>query len=466
MAPGDAQEAAKNLQQSIETKAESKSLVRLLKKNGEVVDAELFGKFVCDENKNLVQFNGVIRDITERIKSEEALKKSEANLKAVFNSSLQGILLLDQDMNIQFANKVAEEKSKRLLKLPTCEGLNLLELAGKYATEKNLNWLKANFQKALGGKIVRDEQPGLGYWWTINFEPVFKDEQVTSVCLSVLDITERKRGEEALRKSEERSRFALDVIETGYWDLNLIDHTAQRSLRHDQIFGYETMLPQWTFEMFLEHVVPEDRGAVNQKFQQAIESKGDWNFECRIIRRDGEQRWILAKGRHRLDSRGQPQLMGGIVQDITARKRAEEALKKSETLLNETGRMAKVGGWEFDVNTMEQVWTEEVSRIHEVDKSYQPTVSKGIDFYTPESRPVIERAVQRAIEHGEPFDVELEIITAKGNLRGIHAIGKPDQNTIKFLAFSKTSRTANRRRKRLPGARRASDLWCKIPRTR
>ena len=54
-------------------------------------------------------------------------------------------------MNIQFANKVAEEKSKRLLKLPTCEGLNLLELAGKYATEKNLNWLKANFQKALGG---------------------------------------------------------------------------------------------------------------------------------------------------------------------------------------------------------------------------------------------------------------------------------------------------------------------------
>ena len=78
--------------------------------------------------------------------------------------------------------------------------------------------------------------------------------------------------------------------------------------------------------------------------------------------------------------------MGGIVQDITARKRAEEALKKSETLLNETGRMAKVGGWEFDVNTMEQVWTEEVSRIHEVDKSYQPTVSKGIDFYTPESR--------------------------------------------------------------------------------
>jgi diguanylate cyclase (GGDEF)-like protein len=96
-------------------------------------------------------------------------------------------------------------------------------------------------------------------------------------------------------------------------------------------------------------------------------------------------------------------------------------------MLNEMGAIAKVGGWEFDTESQKQVWTKELYRIHEVDESYEPTVSKGIEFYAPESRPVIERAVQRAIEYGEPFDVELEIITAKGNHRWVHASGKLDR---------------------------------------
>ena len=109
-----------------------------------------------------------------------------------------------------------------------------------------------------------------------------------------------------------------------------MDHTAFRSLEHDRIFGYAELLPEWTYEMFLEHVLPEDRPAVDGKFRQAMETKGDWNFECRIRRATGEVRWIMAAGRHRPDATGAPRRMAGIVQDITARKQAEEALKESE----------------------------------------------------------------------------------------------------------------------------------------
>jgi PAS domain S-box-containing protein len=131
---------------------------------------------------------------------------------------------------------------------------------------------------------------------------------------------------DALHESDRRARFALNVVEMGDWDLDLIDHSAHRSLRHDQIFGYETLLPQWTFEMFLEHVVPEDRPIVEQGFQQAIESSSTWDFECRIIRRDGEQRWILAAGQVRQDADGNPRRMVGVVQDITRRKQYEMAI--------------------------------------------------------------------------------------------------------------------------------------------
>ena len=97
-----------------------------------------------------------------------------------------------------------------------------------------------------------------------------------------------------------------------------------------------------------------------------------------------------------------------IEEDITERKQAEEALEKSRNLLAESQRIGNVGGWEFNIDTKEVIWTEEVFRIHEVEQPYRLNIEQGINFYTPESRPVIEQAVQRAIEYGEPFDVEME----------------------------------------------------------
>ncbi len=115
----------------------------------------------------------------------------------------------------------------------------------------------------------------------------------------------------------------------------------------------------------------------------------------------------------------------------TRREQAEKVLQKSEAMLNEMGRIGKIGAWEFDVDTLEQVWTEEVYRIHEVDLTYNPTVGEGIEFYAPASKPIIERLVQRAIEYGEGYDAELEFITAKGNHRWVHTIGKAYQENGK-----------------------------------
>jgi PAS domain-containing protein/DNA-binding CsgD family transcriptional regulator len=109
----------------------------------------------------------------------------------------------------------------------------------------------------------------------------------------------------------------------------------------------------------------------------------------------------------------------------------EETLQETLSLLNATGRMAKVGGWEFDVETLKQLWTEEVYHIHEIDLNHEPDVKKGLSFYSPESKPIIESAVQRVISHGEPFDLELQFITAKGNHRWVHAIGEAQRKNRK-----------------------------------
>ena len=149
------------------------------------------------------------------------------------------------------------------------------------------------------------------------------------------DISEQKQIEAELRKSQERLGLAVEVADLGEWELDLKDHAASRSLRHDQVFGYKSLLPEWTYEMFLDHVLPQHRVEIDEKFKASLAS-GIWDFETRIRRVDGEVRWIWARGRSWLDEIGQPARMLGTVMDITERKRAEEALRESKERLRVT----------------------------------------------------------------------------------------------------------------------------------
>jgi len=147
------------------------------------------------------------------------------------------------------------------------------------------------------------------------------------------DIDEQKQIETALRNSNSRLDLALEVAGMGEWELDLKTHTASPSLRHSQIFGYEALLTAWSFEMFLDHVLPERRAEVEQRFNSSLVS-GVLDFETQIRRADGEICWIWTRGRRVLDEGGQPARVYGIVMDITERKHAEEAQASDRTKLD------------------------------------------------------------------------------------------------------------------------------------
>ncbi len=105
------------------------------------------------------------------------------------------------------------------------------------------------------------------------------------------------------------------------------------------------------------------------------------------------------------------------------RKRQTDALRRSAELLDRTGRLAGVGGWEVDLLTETVSWTDETRRIHAVPLDYQPTLQAGLAFYTSESRHLIRNALDEAYSTGDPWDVEANIIRADGQLIWVRARG-------------------------------------------
>ena len=268
-------------------------------------------------------------EVAERTLAEKALRESEGRYRSLFDGSLDAIFSLGADGRFVTANPAALRLAGRTIE--EVKALHFLDLCAPDQRAAAAEAFRAAFcRQCLTLEVAVIAGDGTRRELFISGAPAIVGGEVVGVSCIGRDVTERARAAAALRESEERWRYALEVSELGAWELNLVDHTAWRSLRHDQIFGYAELLPEWTFEVFLQHVLEEDRPGTEGSFKRAMAEHTDWSFECRIRRADGPVRWIWAYGKSINDADGRPVRMFGLVSDITVRKEAEEALRASE----------------------------------------------------------------------------------------------------------------------------------------
>ena len=256
-------------------------------------------------------------------------------------------------------------------------------------------------------------------------------EKPRTVSIIACDITERRKAAEKLRKSEALLAQAAQLGSFGCWELDLETNTRIWSDETFRLLGLdpEKTIPSRT--LWYQMVHPDDRERVAQAADRAIANRVPFDHELRLVRSDGEVRMLHVRAVPFSDEAGNAVRIIGMVQDITERKRAEEKLRQSETLLAQAGELAKMGSWTRDLKSNSAVWSDEMYRILGVTPTGAPIdVELFWQMIHPDDREKARRGREEAIAQHRPLDIEFRCVLPDGGIRVIHrrAIPVYDEN--------------------------------------
>jgi PAS domain S-box-containing protein len=249
---------------------------------------------------------------------------------------------------------------------------------------------------------------------------------------AVTDITERTEAGEALRRSESYLAEAQRLTHTGSWVWE-VSHRDAMYLSDEWYRLYEfdpaDGKPNW--EKRVERVYPADRPIWTGAIERAIREKSDYDVEFRIVLVDGRVKSIHTIGHPILNAAGDLVQFVGSSTDITERKLAEEALRRSEGYLAEAQRLTQSGSWAWNVRTREVFWSQEMFRIFDYDpKVVKPTLAHFSERVHPEDRASVEERARAETSQAEGADSEgdFRIVLADGTIKHLHSIAHPVRN--------------------------------------
>jgi len=248
---------------------------------------------------------------------------------------------------------------------------------------------------------------------------------------TVQDITELKHAEEArhglsrdLQESKEWLEEAQRVAHIGYW---VWDLTADQLICSDEYYRIHGLPPRKSpieLATVTERIHPEDRETVLGIADEAIRSGVHVDCEHRLLLPNGEVRVVNSLADLKKDSSGRPYQMFGTTQDITQRKRAEQALRRSQFYLSEGQRIAHIGSWAF--NESGHYWSDELFNIYGLEsENGAPTVEQYLDLIHPQDRAAMAETIRKMQEEHCGHDLIERIIRPDGQLRYVRAVAVP-----------------------------------------
>ncbi len=244
------------------------------------------------------------------------------------------------------------------------------------------------------------------------------------------DVTAEKEMQEALRLAEERWQLALTGTNDGVWDWSVTSGNIFFDKRYAEILGYPLEELPHDDRGWMVLVHPDDLATAMAAREAHLSGQTAlYSAEHRMRTKSGAWKWVLGRGKVvAWEAAGMAQRMVGTFSDITERKELEQTLRRNQELADHVGRLAMIGGWEYDLRDKNLYWSDSVRAIHEVPADYVPQAETAMQFYAPETRPVLQSAFHRCLTEGEPYDLELPLITYTGRRIWVRTLGRAEDH--------------------------------------
>ena len=433
------------------------------RKDGSTFPVEISLGMLQDENPALLL--AIARDTTERKKAREALQESEEKHRGLIEGLDDAIYRMSlPDGEYEYMSpaawKVFGVSAEEFMENPLIIGKLIHPDFTEYFKEKWADLIEHKVSPTYKYKILDPE--GNERWIVQSNTGIFDDSgNIIAIEGLCRDITKEVQAEKALRESEELHKEAQRVAHIGHWELNPEIGTPVWSDEIFRIFGLKPQEREPSFTDHETHLHPDDWPLLNKAVTLASTEGTPFDIIFRIVRPDGEIRWMHSVGTTTKDEKGKVTKLFGTAQDITDRKRAEESLRESEALLRMAGRTARFGGWSAHLDRHEVVWSEQVALIHEKQPGYSPTVEEAIQYYAPEWGDKVAAAFQLCIREGTPYDEEMEIITAGDNRLWVRTTGEPVRDNMGKIVGVQGSFQDINERKRAEQALKNNQIFLK-----
>ena len=396
--------------------------MQIVTATGRQVWARVMGTAVRDETGKIFRVQGALQDITNRKKTEEALRQSASQFRAFVEGAPDGIF-------VQLKGRIAfiNDTACRLQGTDTPRDL----LGRKVEDLFSPGHRKVIRQRFGRSDVERKPIPSLEISLLrndgaevpveISAVPFIYNGEAGSLAF-IRDITRRKKTEGALRQSEERFRSIFENATIGIYRTTPGGRVLMANPALVAMLGYSSFEELASRNLNEEGFEP---GYARSHFQDRIDRDGMIRgLESAWTRRDGFVVYVRESARAVRDDNGDVLYYEGTVEDITAQKLAEEGLRRKNDLIRMAGELASLGGWSVSLPGGRIIWTDEAARIHEQPPGFSATLEEVMSFYAPESRAKIEKVYEECIENGTPYDEEFRKITTTGRSIWVREIGE------------------------------------------
>jgi two-component system, sensor histidine kinase and response regulator len=369
--------------------------------------------------------------VLQRQRAEEALRESEERFRNLLLGLPAAVYTTDRQGRITLFNDQAAELWGRrpdIGKDMWCGSWRIFQPDGTPVPHD-----QSSMAVALDGgygrlrqEFIIERPDGTRVWVLAHPRPLrdASGELVGAVNMLV-DITESKQAEEAIRASNDRFRIVTKATNDAVWDWDLNTNKVWWNEGALTLFGYRLETNEADPGWWLERIHPEDRAAVEAHFFEVVRGKElSWVDEYRFRCADGSYKDVYDRGYVLRDPEGRAVRMIGAMLDITARKRAEEALRVSRERLDLVVQSTELGLWYCDLPFDKLAWNAKCKDHFGLPPDADVTIGLFYERLHPEDRERTRQAVESAIGQHSTYDVKFRTVAPDGGVRWIRAIGR------------------------------------------